>query len=102
MPRATTETRGAVRRVRWRQGVLGACLVLGLLFWARLIVVTDMPRTAIADPESTPTIDESSDKDDARGVDADRVRETNDQASADRVRETSDQASADRVRETSD
>jgi hypothetical protein len=31
-----------------RYGITTAALMLGLLFWARLIVVTDMPRTAIA------------------------------------------------------
>ena len=31
-------------------GMICACLALAMLFWARLIVIADMPRTAIADP----------------------------------------------------
>ncbi len=54
-PRTTME-RLAARPARL--GMAGAVLVLGLLFWARLIVVSDMPRTAIADedPSATPPI----------------------------------------------
>ncbi|MHC5114099.1 MAG: hypothetical protein ACYTGP_06695 [Planctomycetota bacterium] len=47
-PRTSTE-RLAARPARW--GIAGV-LVLGLLFWARLIVVSDMPRTAIADEDA--------------------------------------------------
>ena len=38
------------RADRKKLGMSCACLALALLFWARLIVIADMPRTAIADP----------------------------------------------------
>ena len=31
-------------------GMICACFALAMLFWARLIVIADMPRTAIAEP----------------------------------------------------
>jgi len=31
----------------------GGCLGIGLLLWARLILVSDMPRMALAEPEET-------------------------------------------------
>lgn len=44
--------KNAVRRRRLRLGGLAvAVLALGLLLWARLILVTGHPRTAIAKPE---------------------------------------------------
>ncbi len=35
---------------RRASGAFCALVALALLFWARLIVISDMPRTAIADP----------------------------------------------------
>ena len=57
---------------RVRVSVVVSALVLGLLFWARLIVIADMPRTAIADedaPASAQAADSDSDKDDATSDD---------------------------------
>ena len=39
-----------LRADRRKFGMACGCLALALLFWARLIVITDMPRTAIAEP----------------------------------------------------
>ena len=36
---------------RKRFGALSVLLVLGLLLWARIIVISNMPRTAVADPD---------------------------------------------------
>ena len=48
-----------------------ALLVVGLLLWARLILVSNMPRTAVADDEETATAPEresSSDKADGQSA----------------------------------
>jgi len=63
IPRTTME-RLAARPARWG---MASALVLGLLFWARLIVVSDMPRMAIADEDThgaNPPITASSSSDD--------------------------------------
>ncbi len=38
---------------RTRCSIAIAFVAVGLLFWARLIVIQDMPRTAVAEPETT-------------------------------------------------
>ena len=38
-----------LRADRRKFGMVCACFLLGMLFWARLIIITDMPRTAIAE-----------------------------------------------------
>lgn len=45
--------RGTSRRGRHAATLLIAA-VFGLLLWARLLLVTNHPRTAIADPPATP------------------------------------------------
>lgn len=39
---------------RKRFGLLCGMLLIGLLLWGRIIITSDMPRTAIADPEAAP------------------------------------------------
>lgn len=58
---------------RKRFGVLCAVSVLGLLLWARLIVISDMPRQAIADD---PTGSEPAEEPQERSERADPERET--------------------------
>ena len=41
-----------LRSNRTKLGMICACFALAMLFWARLIVIADMPRTAIAEPPS--------------------------------------------------
>jgi hypothetical protein len=60
--RNETTKRGAGRG---RTALVGSALAVGLLLWARLIVITDMPRTAIADDELPGAMIKSSDKDPA-------------------------------------
>ena len=50
--------RDSLVRRRTRIGLLCGFAFVALLFWARLIVITDMPRTAIAGPEDeAPVVD---------------------------------------------
>lgn len=50
----------AIHASRKRQGaLLFALLILGLLLWARLIVVSDLPRMAIAEKEAITESDNS-------------------------------------------
>ena len=46
--------RDALRARRGRVGAVCAIAALGLLLWARLIVVSNMPRMAIAEDEGEP------------------------------------------------
>ena len=48
-PPKTTERRAGLRR---NIVAIATTVVIGLLLWARLIVITDMPRTAIADDDA--------------------------------------------------
>jgi hypothetical protein len=41
-----------LRSNRKKLGMICGCFALAMLFWARLIVIADMPRTAIAEPRS--------------------------------------------------
>ncbi len=41
-----------LRSDRKKLGMICACFALAMLFWARLIVIADMPRTAIAEPST--------------------------------------------------
>jgi hypothetical protein len=47
--------RNQLRANRKKLGMICACFALAMLFWARLIVIADMPRTAIAEP---PTVED--------------------------------------------
>ncbi len=48
-------TRQTGRRFGWltrpEGGIVLGALMVGLLLWARLLLITDHPRTAIADPD---------------------------------------------------
>lgn len=48
------------RRRRWAGGLM-AVAGLGLLLWARLILVSDMPRMALAEPEAAPDAEVAAD-----------------------------------------
>lgn len=52
MKKLIDEAVTGLRRRSGRYETLAVLVVAGLLLWARLIVVSDMPRTAIAEPES--------------------------------------------------
>ena len=59
-----------------RLGMAGIVLVLGLLFWARLIVVSDMPRTAIADEDPGATSPITSTSSDSEPRDSESVTDS--------------------------
>ena len=42
---------------RRRAGILGAMLTLGMLLWARIIVISNVPKMAVADPDAQNQID---------------------------------------------
>ena len=48
--------RDSLVRNRTRTGLLCGLALVALLFWARLIVITDMPRTAIAGAEDDASV----------------------------------------------
>ncbi|MHC4808765.1 MAG: hypothetical protein ACYTEV_00150 [Planctomycetota bacterium] len=72
MPRASlgSDPDGPVRprSRRWAGGLM-AVAGLGLLLWARLILVSDMPRMALAEPEAAPDAEVAADEP-AVGADA--------------------------------
>ena len=51
-----------------RFGALCAAVLLGLLLWARIIVTSNLPRTAVADENAEVAGDRSSDADSAKSV----------------------------------
>ncbi len=59
---------------RRRFGALCATVLLGLLLWARIIVTSNLPRTAVADESAAASDDRSSDPERSPGVSDNRRR----------------------------